>query len=228
MVPQQAQRLRWEDDVDVFLWCDKGGVFDDDESILFYLSCPSSGGCASISSLRPSFASSFATALQFTDARRLFLDKLTFAFFCMLARLVPLHHLSRWITVFVLVNALLLLQHWTVCARWNYNSLIGYFGWSSYRRRTLDASSSRLMASFDAADPASSVFYRRSWVWFWPWLPEVDDIFLWVNRYALLCTCYLFTYTPIPTSALSWAHLPMRLRYIYHPLQSEIVLYISM
>jgi len=40
MVPQQAQRLRWEDDVDVFLWCDKGGAFDDDESILFYLSLP--------------------------------------------------------------------------------------------------------------------------------------------------------------------------------------------
>ena len=52
---------------------------------------------------------------------------------------------------------------------------------------------------------------------FWPWLPEVDDIFLWVNLHALLCTCYLFTYTTIPTSALSWAHLPMRLRYIHHP-----------
>jgi len=40
MVPQQAQRLRWEDDVDIFFWCDKGRVFDDDESILFYLSLP--------------------------------------------------------------------------------------------------------------------------------------------------------------------------------------------
>jgi len=40
MVPQQAQRLRWEDDVDIFLWCVKGGVFDDDEWILFYLSLP--------------------------------------------------------------------------------------------------------------------------------------------------------------------------------------------
>jgi hypothetical protein len=38
MVPQQAQRLRWEDDVDILLWCDKGRVFDDDEKILFYLS----------------------------------------------------------------------------------------------------------------------------------------------------------------------------------------------
>lgn len=37
MVPQQAQRLRWEDDVDIFLWCDKGRVFDDDELILSYL-----------------------------------------------------------------------------------------------------------------------------------------------------------------------------------------------
>jgi len=53
MVPQQAQRLRWEDDVDIFLWCDKGGVFDDDESILFY-PCPSFGGRAS-TSLPPFF-----------------------------------------------------------------------------------------------------------------------------------------------------------------------------
>jgi len=48
MVPQQAQRLRWEDDVDIFLRCDKGGVFDNDESIYFTSPCPSFGGRTSI------------------------------------------------------------------------------------------------------------------------------------------------------------------------------------
>jgi len=78
MVPQQAQRLRWEDDVDVFLWCDKGRVFDDDESILFYLFWRMR---IHFFPYLHSFARSFATTVQFTDARRLFLDKLTFAFF---------------------------------------------------------------------------------------------------------------------------------------------------
>jgi hypothetical protein len=100
MVPQQAQRLRWEDDVDIFLWCDKGGVFDDDESILFYLSLPQLWRTrihflTSILSPAP-----FATTVQFTGARRLFFDKLPFAFFCMLARLVPLRAikpLNNWV-----------------------------------------------------------------------------------------------------------------------------------
>lgn len=41
MVPQQAQRLRWEDDVDIYLWCDRGRAFFDDESI-FFLPLPAS------------------------------------------------------------------------------------------------------------------------------------------------------------------------------------------
>jgi len=101
MVPQQAQRLRWEDDVDTFLWCDKGRVFDDDELILFYLFLPQLWRMH----IHPfpflhSFASSFATTVHFTDARRLFLDGLIFRLFCMLARLVPLHAikpLNTWV-----------------------------------------------------------------------------------------------------------------------------------
>jgi len=82
MVPQQAQCLRWEDDVDMFLWCDKGRVFDDDELILFYLFLPQLWRMH----IRPfpflhSFASSFATTVHFTDARRLFQDGLTFRLF---------------------------------------------------------------------------------------------------------------------------------------------------
>ena len=76
MVPQQAQRLRWEDDVDIYLWCDKGRVFDDDESILFLplLASALADAHPSFPFLHP-FASSFATTVHFTDARRLFLDR---------------------------------------------------------------------------------------------------------------------------------------------------------
>lgn len=82
MVPKQAQRLRWEDDVDVFLWFDKGGVFDDDESILFYLSLPKLWRMRiHLFPYFHSFASSFATTVQFVDTRRLFLDELLSPFF---------------------------------------------------------------------------------------------------------------------------------------------------
>ena len=117
--------------------------------------------------------------------------------------------LSRWITGFVLVDALLSLQHWTVYAsRWNFKLLIGNFGWSSYRCGTLDASSSRLLASLDAADSASSVFLSALLGSVWRTVsglgsvPEVDDIFLWVNRNALLCTLLSFYVHTYPTSAL--------------------------
>jgi hypothetical protein len=40
MVPQQAQRLRWEDDVDIFLRCDKGRVLMMTNRFYFYLSLP--------------------------------------------------------------------------------------------------------------------------------------------------------------------------------------------
>jgi len=82
MVPQQAQRLRWEDDVDIYLWCDRGRVFFDDESILFYLSLPQLWRTRIHPfSFLHSVASLFANTVHFTDARRLFLGKLPFAFF---------------------------------------------------------------------------------------------------------------------------------------------------
>jgi len=78
MVPQQAQRLRWEDDVDIFFWCDKGRVFDDDESIPFLpLPAPALADAhPSLPFLHP-FASSFATTVHSSDTRRLFLDELS-------------------------------------------------------------------------------------------------------------------------------------------------------
>jgi hypothetical protein len=58
-----------------FPWCDKGRVFDDDESILFVpLPAPALADAhPSIPFLHP-FASSFATTVHLTDARRLYLD----------------------------------------------------------------------------------------------------------------------------------------------------------
>jgi hypothetical protein len=60
--------------VDIFLWCDKGRVFDDDESILFYLPAPALADAHPSLPLLHPFASSFATAVHFSDARRLSLN----------------------------------------------------------------------------------------------------------------------------------------------------------
>lgn len=79
MVAQLAQRLRRED---IFLWCYKGRVFDDDETILFTspaLFGPSLGGTR-IHIFHP-FTRPFDDIVQFTNARRRFLDGLLFAFF---------------------------------------------------------------------------------------------------------------------------------------------------
>ena len=67
--------------------------------------------------------------------------------------------------------------------------------------RTLDASSSCFLASLAAADPASSVFLSALLGLVWldglsglRSVPEVDVIFLWVNRNALLCAIFLRTH----------------------------------
>jgi len=102
MVPQQAQRLRWEDDVDIFLGCDKGRVFDDDESILFYLSLPQLWRTR-IHLFLSSNLSPVHLLLLFTlpDARRLFLTDPTFRLLRIGARLVPLPDaikpLNNWV-----------------------------------------------------------------------------------------------------------------------------------
>ena len=100
MVPQQAQRLRWEDDVDISLWCDKGGVFDDDKSIFIYLSLPQLWRTRIHLFLSLSFRQLICYYCSLFDARRLFLDRLTFRLFRMWARLVPLHAikpLNSWV-----------------------------------------------------------------------------------------------------------------------------------
>jgi len=75
--------------VDFFFWCDKGRVFDDDESIFFYLPCPSFGGHPSISY---PFASSFTTTVYLIDARRLFLDPPSLSPFSHVGVASPLTH----------------------------------------------------------------------------------------------------------------------------------------
>jgi hypothetical protein len=116
MVPQQAQRLRWEDDVDIYLWCDRGRVFFDDESIFFTSPCLSFRGRASISFLSSILSPAHLLVLFTLPMPDDFLGKLPFAFFCVLAGLAPLHAIKPLNNVFVLVNALLLLRHWTVYA----------------------------------------------------------------------------------------------------------------
>ena len=232
MVPQQAQRLRWEDDVDIFFWCDKGRVFDD-ESILF-LPLPAPALADAHPSL-PFFTLSPAHLLLLfilAIPDDLSLMGPSFRLFCISVWLVPLPNaikpLNNWVRPGHCSLVIATLD--SICIANSKSSLIGNCGWSSYRWRTLDASSSCILASLDVADLASSVFLsallgRSESDWTVSGLgsvPEVDDIFLWVNCNALLCTLlssYVHTYPHIRSS---WAHSSMRLRYIIH-LQSEIV-----
>jgi len=102
MVPQQAQRLRWEDDVDIFLWCDKGRVFDDDESILF-LPLPAPALADAHPSLPSSTISAAHLLLLFTLAIPDDFSSMDppFRLFCILVWLVPLPNaikpLNNWV-----------------------------------------------------------------------------------------------------------------------------------
>lgn len=102
MVPQQAQRLRWEDDVDIFFGAIRAEFLMMTNRFYFTSPCPSFGGRASISLpfLHP-FAAHLLLLFTLAIPDDFSLMDPPFRLFCILVWLVPLPSavkpLNNWV-----------------------------------------------------------------------------------------------------------------------------------